>query len=167
MFENRPAMRVEILEKGHPAVKRTNLKVLFLAALVIFWMSGSPAGPGPGPAELKAAGLPAEGVIVYQFHRRFRCEACHTLEAAINESLRTYFPNELKEGRLVFMVVDLDAKGNGHYEKDYDFFYNTVIVVDRENGRETRYKNLEEVWSLVDKKEAAMEFIRSHVADYL
>ena len=63
--------------------------------------------------------------------------------------------------------MDLDAEGTDQYEKKYDFFYNTVIVVDIENGKETRFKNLEEVWGLVEEKEATIEFIRSHVAEFL
>ena len=130
-------------------------------------MSGTHSVLIPGPPELHAASIPENGVIIYQFHRRFRCDACYKLEESINEALKTHFPEELKAGRLVFRVLDLDAEGSGQYEKKYDFFYNTVIVVDIENGKETRFKNLEEVWGLVEDKEAAVEFIRTEVAEYL
>jgi hypothetical protein len=63
--------------------------------------------------------------------------------------------------------MDLDEEGSDLYEKKYDFFYNTVIVVDIENGKETRFKNLEEVWGMVDDKDTAIDFIRAHVAEYL
>lgn len=148
-------------------LRRTTYKFLFLAVLIALWMSGGNTGSFPGPAKLHAASVPDNGVIIYQFHRRFRCEACHILEETINNALQKHFPEELKAGTLIYRVIDLDAKGNGHYEKEYEFFYNTVIVVDIENGSETRFKNLEEVWSLVDDKEVAVEFIRSHIAAYL
>ena len=147
--------------------KGTNLKILFLAVFLTSWMSGVHTGFWAGPVELHAAPLPDDGVIVYQFHRRFRCEACHTLEAAINETLKTHFSKELETGRLVFKVIDLDAEGNGHFEKDYDFFYNTVIMVDRKGGKDSRFKNLEEIWGLMDNKDTAIEFIRSQVDEYL
>jgi hypothetical protein len=140
---------------------------MFLAVLTVFLMSGPHPASSLGSAKLQAASLPDGGVIVYQFHRLFRCEACYKLEAAINETLQTHFQEELKAGRLIFRLVNLDAEGNVNYSKIYDFFYNTVIVVDIENGKETRFKNLEEVWGLVDQKEAAIDFIRSHVAEYL
>jgi len=149
------------------ALKRRSLRVQLLVCFVILVAPGIFPGAFPGASKVEAAPLPDSRVIVYQFHRRFRCEACHTLEAAIRETLKAHFPEEIKEGRLVFEVVDLDAEGNGHYAQDYDFFYNTVIVVDVEKGRETRFKNLEEVWSLVDKRDETMEFIRSHIAEYL
>jgi hypothetical protein len=148
-------------------VKKTILKFLFLAVLIVFWMSGGRPGPTLGPEKLQAAPLPDNGVIVYQFHRRFRCEACYKLENTINEALQTYFPEELKADKLIFRVYDLDEEGMIQYEKKYEFFFNTVIVVDMDEGKETRFKNLEEVWSLVDSKDVAIEFIRSEVADYL
>lgn len=146
---------------------RTNKKFLLLAAIFALLFSGATTGPVSGPAIAHASSTPTEGVVVYQFHRRFRCDACVKLEAAINEGLKTHFPEELKAGRLVYRVMDLDAEGTKEYEKKYDFFYNTVIVVDIENGKETRFKNLEEVWGMVEEKEATIEFIRSHVAEYL
>ena len=148
-------------------LKRRAFKILFLTALTAFWISGSSVALNTGVAKLHAAPLPDQGVIVYQFHRRFRCDACYKLEESINEALKTHFPEELKAGRLVFRILDLDAEGTDQYEKKYDFFYNTVIVVDIENGKETRFKNLEEVWGLVEDKEAAVEFIRSEIAEYL
>ncbi|MDF1525272.1 MAG: nitrophenyl compound nitroreductase subunit ArsF family protein [bacterium] len=147
--------------------KRSTFKFLFLAALTAFWISSAPPGFYTGVAKLQAAPVPENGVIVYQFHRRFRCEACYKLEASINEAIKNHFPEELEAGRLVFSVLDLDGEGSGQYEKKYNFFYNTVIVVDIENGKETRFKNLEEVWSLVEDKEAAVEYIRSEIAEYL
>ena len=148
-------------------IKRTTPKFLFLAALTVFWISNAQTGLSSGTEKLQAAPMPDDGVIVYQFHRRFRCDACYKLENTINEALQTHFPEELKAGNLVFRVHDLDEEGSILYEKKYDFFYNTVIVVDMEDGKETRFKNLEEVWSLVEDKDKATEFIRSHIADYL
>ena len=148
-------------------VKRRTFKYLFLAALTAFWISGAPLGFYTGVAKLHAAPVPENGVIVYQFHRRFRCEACYKLENAINEALQTHFAEELKAGSLIFKVIDLDADGSGDFEKQYDFFYNTVIVVDIEKGKETRFKNLEEAWGLVEDNDAVIEFMRSQVDEYL
>jgi len=148
-------------------LRQTTSKILFLTAIIAFLISGIQTGPSLGIAKLQAAPLPADRVIIYQFHRRFRCDSCYKLEVAINEALQTHFPEEVKEGKVIFKVVDLDAEGSDPYEKKYDFFYNTVIVVDIENGEELRFKNLEEVWGLVEQKDVTIEFIRSHITDYL
>jgi hypothetical protein len=124
-------------------------------------------GPFSAPVEVSAATEQPDRVVVYQFHRRFRCEECYKLEKAIGETMSTYFPGQLAEGKLVFNVVDLDTEGNDHYEKEYDFFYNTVIVVDVRGGENVRFKNLEKVWSLANQRDQLIEFIRSEVDGYL
>ena len=148
-------------------LKRTITKIFLTAAFISILTSGGYPVPFAGPANLQAAPLPENGVVVYQFHRRFRCDACHKLEEAINEALKVHFEKELSSGRLIYKVIDLDAEGSDYYSKAYDFFCNTVIMVDMENGKEIRFKNLEDVWELVDQKDATMEFIRSHIAEYL
>ena len=146
---------------------KTVLRILYPAILAFSLLSAPGSIIMTGPVALQAASLPENGVVVYQFHRRFRCEACYKLEEAIKEGLAAHFPGELKSGSLVFRVLDLDQKDNSHYEKVYNFFYNTVIVVDMVNGKETRFKNLEEIWGMVDNKEDVITFIRSEVAEYL
>lgn len=148
-----------------PLRKITRLLILALTTGLL--VAGGPVAPSPGQAVAQAGSLPENGVIIYQFHRRFRCQACHSLEAAINEALDRHFAREVKDGRIVFRVVDLDAEGNGHYEKDYQFFYNTVIMVDVKNGSEARFKNLEKVWELVEEPEEVIRFIRSNLEEYL
>ena len=146
---------------------RANIRIFLAAVFMVLWMPGVQSGAGFGPTEIHAAPLPNDGVIVYQFHRRFRCDACHILEEAISETLKTHFSRELETGDVVVRVIDLDAEGNERYSETYDFFYNTVIIVDMENGKETRFKNLEEVWDLTEDKDAVIEFIKSHIEEYL
>ncbi|MDF1536037.1 MAG: nitrophenyl compound nitroreductase subunit ArsF family protein [bacterium] len=148
-------------------MKKTTFLFLFLAAGAASWISGILPGAFYGPAELSAAAGRPDRVVVYQFHRRFRCEECYKLEAAIGETLNTHFPEQLADGKLVFNVVDLDAEGNGHYTQEYDFFYNTVIVVDVRGGRDVRFKNIEKVWQLAGERDLLMEFVRSEVEEYL
>ncbi len=148
-------------------MKKTTFFFLFLVALAAFWTLGILPGTFFSPVKLSAATEQPDRVVIYQFHRRFRCEECYKLENAIGETLKTHFPDKLAEGKLVFNVIDLDAEGNGHYEKDYDFFYNTVIVVDVRADKEIQFKNLEKVWQLANEREVLNEFIRSEVDAYL
>ena len=148
-------------------VKQNTFQFVMIIAFISLFTTGPIPFASTGPASLQADPLPSNGVIVYQFHRRFRCDACYKLEEAINEGLKTHFSEELKAGRLVYRVLDLDAPGTETFEEKYDFFYNTVIVVDVENGKETRFKNLEDVWGMVEEKETVIRFIREHVEEYL
>ena len=109
----------------------------------------------------------ADQVVVYQFHRRFRCPSCHDLEALIAQTLKTHYPGEIESGNLVFRVLNLDDKNNKHFIKDYDLLYNTVIIADIKGGREVRFKNLEKIWEIYEDEEKAAAFLRSEIDEYL
>jgi hypothetical protein len=85
----------------------------------------------------------------------------------IKSILEDSFAGEMKSGELVFRVIDLDQKGSERYEKKYDFFYNTVIIVDREDGKDLRHKNLEILWQMLDNEKAVADLIKDVIGDYL
>ena len=144
----------------------------FKILLTVFFLPGFFLFPGNTPfvgaTTVSAAESASQNqVVVYQFHRRFRCPSCHELEALIRNTLKTRYPEDLKSGKLAFRVVDLDAEGSEHFPKDYDFFYNTVIVVDVKNGKDVRFKNLEKLWEIYEDKEAASGFLIAEIDEYL
>jgi len=144
----------------------------FKILLAIFFLPGFLLFPGDSPftgvSTLSAAESASQNqVVVYQFHRRFRCPSCHELEALIRNTLENRYSEDLKSGKLIFRVVDLDAEGSEHFPKDYDFFYNTVIVVDVRDGKDVRFKNLEKLWEIYEDKEAASGFLSAEIDEYL
>jgi len=143
----------------------------FKLLLIIFLVPGFLLFPGNGSfigtSIASADSSIQDQVIVYQFHRRFRCTSCYDLEALIQNTLDTHYPEDLKSGKLIFRVIDLDAEGNEHFPTDYDFFYNTVIVVDVKGGKDSRFKNLVKLWEIYEDKESASDFLRTEVEEYL
>ena len=106
-------------------------------------------------------------VKLLYFHRRFRCPECEIIEAGTRKALETHFPNAMADGRLVMSIINLDEPGNEHYTKDYNFFFNTIIVVNVKNGRDADYKNLEDVWKIYEDEKALSQYIRDEVGGYL
>ncbi len=148
-------------------MKRTFLRTVLLTWLILSGFLAPVQVSQIGPAQLSADPLPSDGVVVYQFHRRFRCQECYRLEEMIKSILEDSFAGEMKSGELVFRVIDLDQKGSERYEKKYDFFYNTVIIVDREDGKDLRHKNLEILWQMLDNEKAVADLIKDVIGDYL
>ena len=138
-----------------------------LAVMATSGTIGIVPGMITSPAELRADSQATERVVIYQFHRRFRCEACYSLENAINETLKTHFPEQVADGKLAYEIIDLDAEGNKRYEKRYDFFYNTVIIAGMSGDEDLKFKNIEEVWQLTEDKGKLIEFIRVELEEYL
>jgi hypothetical protein len=73
----------------------------------------------------------------------------------------------MKEGKVVWRLVNLDEPANKHYIDDYQLYSKAVIVSEIRDGEEVRWKNLMKVWQLTGDKGAFEKYIRDEVRAYL
>ena len=106
-------------------------------------------------------------VRVYYFHTTQRCASCKKIEALSAEAIREGFERELGDGRLEWQVVNVDDSQNRHFTGDYQLYTKSVIVVDRVNGQQVRWKNLPKVWELLHDETTFREYVQSEVRAYL
>ncbi len=128
------------------------------------------AGPKrPAPAKAAAADTLAarRQVIAYYFHGKARCANCVKIEAWSREAVETSFAKELAEGRLVWQVVDVEAKGNEHFVEDYQLYTKSLVLAERLGGKQTRWKNCAKVWEHLANKRRFVTYVRDEVAAYL
>jgi len=125
------------------------------------------AQPGD-PAPAIADSVPApNGVTAYYFYTLPRCVSCRKIEAYAREAVEAAFPEELGDGRLAWRVVNVGEEGNEHFIKDYKLYTKSLVLVDRRDGEETRWKNLEKVWTLLGDKDGFLEYVRTETRSYL
>jgi hypothetical protein len=139
------------------------------AALAQYATAATPAPPAPAatsPAVADTTTLPHR-VIAYYLHTTYRCPSCRKIEAFTKEAIEAGFANELKDGRLVFRVVNVEEKGNEHFIKDYQIFTKSVVLVDEHTGKQAAWKNLSKVWELLGDKEGFLRYIREETRAYL
>jgi len=110
---------------------------------------------------------PGARVVVYFFHPARRCESCNTIEAWAREVVHTGFPEALQEGRLEWRAVSYEEPGNEHYAEEYGLFTSAVVLVWREDGASTRWKNLPDVWHHLGDREAFNHYVHGEVAALL
>ncbi|MBI5836784.1 MAG: hypothetical protein HZB25_06045 [Candidatus Eisenbacteria bacterium] len=125
----------------------------------------SPA-PAPRPAEARQGPIPPR-VVAYYFHTSYRCASCRTLEANSKEAMDSAFAGEIKSGRLAWKVVNIDAKGNGHFAKDYQLFTKSLVLVREVRGKRAAWKNLSRIWELLNDKPAFLKYVREETRAYL
>lgn len=106
-------------------------------------------------------------VVAYYFHSTFRCTTCFTMEQFTQEAITKGFPDELKDGRLVLKIVNVDEEGNEHFMNDYQLHTKSVVIVDVKDGKQLKWKNLKRIWNLVDNKEAFIKYIQEETRSYL
>ncbi len=138
---------------------RNRLKVLIvLFLLMISGCSGVPAGQ---PQAQNSA------VVVYYFHRTIRCPSCTLLEEITHETVEFGFGKEMDSGRICMTVINLDEKANEHFVNDYNLSAQSVVVSEVKNGKEQRWKNLDQVWTLIGDEGQLREYIQKEIKGYL
>jgi hypothetical protein len=121
-----------------------------------------PAAEGlPNPAKT------GHKVIAYYFHGDKRCPTCHMLETYAEEALQTHFADELASGKLAWKVVNVDRQENGHFIEDFQLLTKSVVLVDTQDGKQVKWKNLERIWDLVDDKQVYLDYICVNAKEFL
>jgi len=57
--------------------------------------------------------------------------------------------------------------GNEHFIQDYQLFSKSLVLVAKEGSKQTRWENLQEVWTLVGNKEAFIKYVQAEIRAYL
>lgn len=109
----------------------------------------------------------ARYVQVYYFHGKVRCYSCNRIEQLTVETIRGYFQKELESGRLKLSVVNVSDPENSHFVNDYQLYSQSVILSDRQEGREVKWKNLIRVWELLKDDAKFKEYVRAEVEAFL
>lgn len=105
--------------------------------------------------------------IAYYFYSQPRCASCKKIEAFTEEAIRTGFEKELKSGELEWRLVDVKEKGNEHFIQDYQLYSKSVVLVNMKNGEQSDWKNLQEVWNLLNDKQKFIDYIRGETRAFL
>ena len=106
-------------------------------------------------------------IIVYYFHRTMRCATCIKLEEYSDEAIKSGFNAQLKNGQLEWRIINIEDAGNQHYENDYKLYSQSLVLVELQNGKQQRWKNLEKIWELVGMKEIYLRYVQDEVKSYL
>ena len=101
------------------------------------------------------------------FHATLRCHGCIVIEDNINNSLNSIYENELKDSTIVFNSLDFLEDENKHFQDDYKFDSQTLILSKFVNGKEVKWKNLDKIWDYSGDYEKFLKYIKNEVDKFL
>jgi len=126
------------------------------------------AVPGASVARGKSqVGVQSRTVVAYYFHGSFRCQTCRKLEAFSREAVESGFPEDLKAGRIEWRVINVEEPGNEHFIQDYQLVSKALVLVAKDGSKQTQWKNLQDIWTLVNNKEAFIKYVQTEIRSYL
>lgn len=150
-------------------MKPKNILTAVLVAFVIGSVAFLAFQESTSRAESSAedAMAPADQVVLTYFHGRARCATCQKLEAYAEEALKTGFPQELADGRLGWRVVDMSQPENRHFVTDYKLQYQSVILAEMRDGRQQRWRNLDQIWQKVGDRGDYIAYVQDELKRFL
>ncbi len=106
-------------------------------------------------------------VEVLYFHATLRCHGCLTIEENINKSINNLFEEQLKDSVLTSSSLDFLQPENEHYQDDYKFDSQTLILSLKKNGKEVKWKNLDKIWDYYSDFPKFQEYIKEEINAFL
>ncbi|MBL7153365.1 MAG: hypothetical protein ISS79_06585 [Phycisphaerae bacterium] len=106
-------------------------------------------------------------VIAYYFHRTVRCIACITIESIAAEVIEGNFQQQLADGRLIWMRINLDDEGSRQYEEQFEVSGSALVVAKMDDRNGMQYKKLTKVWELLSDPDALSKYVENEIDEYL
>ncbi len=104
---------------------------------------------------------------IYYFYTTMRCRSCVLIEEYTKAAVEKNFTQQIKDGRILIKTLNIDEEQNKHFIQDYKLYTKSVIVSDGRDGKELRWKNLEQVWMLLKDQNKFEDYIKTEVESYL
>ncbi|MBD3315899.1 MAG: hypothetical protein GF344_08945 [Chitinivibrionales bacterium] len=170
---------MKVVKTGHK--NRIGKCIMFtaLSGMLVFRLSGeSTTTAGKHHEEAQRAATASspraqdtkereQRLIVYYFHTTYRCPSCNLIESLTKTAVEIGFADHLESGRIEFRSINIDTDGNKHFARDYKLYTKSVVLSDLQNGKETHWKNLEQVWKLLRNRDKFIAYIRNEVQAFL
>lgn len=119
-------------------------------------------------AGIVATGPPKPNrVVAYYFHVTARCTTCRMIQDYTEEALATNFRDVLATGDLEWRPVNIQRPENRHFVQDYQLYARSVVIARFRDGRQVEWKNLEDVWDLLEGKPAFVNYVQRQVHGYM
>lgn len=128
--------------------------LLVIAVMVPKYIAG-----GETNSKFKISG-DVEKVEVYHFHSTQQCYSCKTVGAYAEETINTYFSDELKSGKVVFASINIDLAENKEIVDKYEAKGSSLLIgIYYKDGSFTKEENVN-VWYKISDKTAYMNYLK-------
>ena len=166
-WEDNMHWRIPVYEQGkRRAGFRCAIGILALVVLVSWGVRLLHAEPS-SPVMPQGNDNIARQVVVTYFHTTFRCPTCKKLESYSRETVENDFAKQIKEKKIIFRALNVEESENQHFIKDYGLYTKSLIVSLTRGGKEVQWKNLPDIWRLVQDRDEFEQYVRSEIEAYL
>ncbi|PWR70952.1 nitrophenyl compound nitroreductase subunit ArsF family protein [Methanospirillum lacunae] len=160
MTDRTSGIFTEYMIQNHVQTTHARRSLFFLivavfVGLILVTGCTTPAG------QSKTAGFssPVEKVEVYHFHPTNGCRSCTTVGDYAEETVKEYFPNELRNGKLIFDHINFQDEKNADLVQQYGVTGSSLMIGVYNKTSFTRENN-RKVWYMTGNKTQYMNYLK-------
>ena len=142
-------------------MRHSNLGILIILIAIVAFASGCSNAGNNNSANAQAinSSSKVEKVEVYHFHGTNQCSSCIAVGAYAEETVNTYFADELKSGKIVFGHINGELPENKALVTQYGATGSSLwIGVYNSNGFHAEQNT--NVWYKISNKEDYMSYLK-------
>ena len=110
--------------------------------LVILTLAACGSNPN---AQAVAQTEQEDAVEVLYFHGKQRCITCNAIERLTKEVIEQDFVQQLKDGKIIFKVIDISTKEGEKIANTYEVTWSSLYINKWRGGKENR-NNMTDFW---------------------
>ena len=141
-----------------------NKLIFFVLVLFIVGCSSNSQIDGNAVADTTAASI--DKLEIYHFHGTNQCYSCRTVGAYAEETVKTYFADELKSGKIVFGHINVDLPENKELAIKYGVT-GASLWLGTYTGEEFKAEQNTNVWYKISNKEDYMNYLKGIIGQKL
>ena len=142
--------------------------VLFFMLLMIPAVPGAVKKNAPDTSSsVKTVPKDAGKLMVYYFRNNRRCPSCFKIENYSKLAVEEGFAKEVKSGRMEWRMINVQEPGNEFYIDKYQIYTKTVILSLQKDGKELRWKNMDQIWDLLYDENIFKNYIQQGIRAFL
>ena len=113
------------------------MKKLILALLAVVALCSCGNGQNAN-AQSSSKTAQKDVVEILYFHGKQRCITCNAIEKLTKEVVEKDFAQQVKDGKLVFKVIDISTKEGEKIADKYEVTWSSLFLNKWKDGRESR-----------------------------
>jgi len=106
-------------------------------------------------------------ILAVYFHGNIRCATCLEIEKMARDTVTSEFADESGPGGISWAAVNYDLPENDRYNSEFELQTPSLILMEVENGKTLRWKNLASTWDLVNDRQAFSKYVFDEMADFI
>ena len=105
------------------------MKHIKLSFLIVFVAFSTFNGEAQDPNKSDASDLVSDNIEVYYFHYTKRCVTCNAVEDETKKVMKTFYGDEMKQGKIEFKSINLDESDGKNLAKSLRVSGQTLLLV--------------------------------------